>query len=242
MPIESFIAVSNEAQSVQDLFTHYQRAMASLGFDRLVFSLMTNHPMLQLPAGHGIMSNYPQAWIDFYMQEGYEFIDPVRHKVFTAEAVFSWRDIGRQQSLTSKQAACLRLAEDAGLHDGIGIPLRGPCGALAGIGAACSSPGSQLSQKDLSRALLLSQQFYASFRRIERKPASEFRLIALSRAEATVLEWCARGKTKNEIACILMISPHTVDFHLRKAQQKLEASNRIAAASKAIQQGLIRAS
>ncbi|WP_372016998.1 helix-turn-helix transcriptional regulator [Tistrella mobilis] len=54
-------------------------------------------------------------------------------------------------------------------------------------------------------------------------------LPRLSRRERECLEWAARGKTNLDIAVILGISGHTVDFHMRGAMNKLGVSNRIVA-------------
>jgi len=48
--------------------------------------------------------------------------------------------------------------------------------------------------------------------------------------EAEVLGWIARGKTNNEIAGLLFISPHTVRKHIENIFEKLEVRTRTAAA------------
>src|SRR5260370_22553921 len=115
--------------------------MAARGFDQIVLSLITAHPVIGQPARHGFMLNYPQAWARFYAEKRLERIDPVRQYIPYAEAAFTWASLPERMSLIPAQLDCLRLGMAAGLRDGIGIPLRGPCGALAGIGAASSKGG-----------------------------------------------------------------------------------------------------
>lgn len=55
----------------------------------------------------------------------------------------------------------------------------------------------------------------------------------LSTKEYECLHWVGMGKTSEEIAIILEISRHTVNFHLRNAFAKLDAPNRPAAIAKA---------
>jgi DNA-binding NarL/FixJ family response regulator len=62
----------------------------------------------------------------------------------------------------------------------------------------------------------------------------------LSSREMDVLHLLARGKTTAQIAAELFISENTVKTHVRHIMEKLEASNRAEAVSKAMQLGLIR--
>jgi DNA-binding NarL/FixJ family response regulator len=61
----------------------------------------------------------------------------------------------------------------------------------------------------------------------------------LSERELEVLECLAQGKTTSQIASELFISDNTVKTHVRHILEKLGASNRAEAVSKAIQMGLI---
>ncbi|MEJ2599298.1 MAG: response regulator transcription factor [Anaerolineales bacterium] len=61
----------------------------------------------------------------------------------------------------------------------------------------------------------------------------------LSSREMEVLGCLAQGKTTNQIAESLFISENTVKTHVRHILEKMEASNRAEAVSKAIQMGLI---
>ena len=62
----------------------------------------------------------------------------------------------------------------------------------------------------------------------------------LSARESSVLRLLAEGKRNKEIADSLLISERTVKFHVSALMQKLDASNRTEAVTKAIVQGLVR--
>lgn len=64
--------------------------------------------------------------------------------------------------------------------------------------------------------------------------------VGLSKREREVLDCLARGMTTAQVAQELFISENTVKTHVRHILEKLEASNRAEAVSKAIQIGLIR--
>jgi DNA-binding NarL/FixJ family response regulator len=64
--------------------------------------------------------------------------------------------------------------------------------------------------------------------------------VALSKREMDVLRCLAKGMTSAQIASDLFISENTVKTHVRHILEKLEASNRAEAVSRAIQLGIIR--
>jgi len=59
--------------------------------------------------------------------------------------------------------------------------------------------------------------------------------LGLTRREAEVLTWLARGKTNSEIGKIVEMSARTVEKHLEHIFQKLGVENRTAAARCALQ-------
>lgn len=242
MAIEGFIRASSRSDSTQELFEGFREAMAALGFDYVLFSLLTAHPSLELPAGHGLMHGFPDAWTAFFIRDDGEVIDPLRRKVFLSDDVFSWNSAMEGYPLPKKDVPRLLRAQKAGLHEVIGIPLRGPHGALACAIAASEKPQDKIWRMEARpRSFLLAQQFYRHFRRLEEKMPLQQIIVWLSTHERAVLEWCAKGKTREEISDILCISPSTVKFHIQRAQDKLATANKTAAALKAMQQGLIRA-
>jgi DNA-binding CsgD family transcriptional regulator len=237
--IDPFIEVSLSCKSTDELFARFRQAMSQLGFDRLVFSLMTDHARYGLNARHGIASNYPEDWMRHYLAAGYEDVDPVRQWVVTADGPFCWRDPVRAPALSKMQRSLLDQAEEAGLKDGIGIPLRGAHGALAGLGAATSVGPLPLTTPVLNRANLLAQQFYVAYLALL-APKRALAPVILSEAEREVLKWSADGKSKREIAEILGMSRHTVDCHCRRMLQRLDVPNVTAALMRAVQVGALQ--
>jgi LuxR family quorum sensing-dependent transcriptional regulator len=241
--IEEFIDASNKAQSIDELFALYKAAMGKLGFDRLIFSLMTDHIAIQRRAGHGIFFNYPEDWMKYYVEKKFEVIDPVRRQMYVAPTIFSWKGVTELPTVTETQNRFMLEATEAKLYDGIGIPLRGPRGAIAGVGAASSSGSVEIKNKNLmSYVNLVSQQFYTVYLSLEMQPevteTSEF--VLLTDREQETLKWLACGKTKSEIADIVGISEHTVHSHVKSSLKKLDANNTTMAVLKALQMGLIQ--
>jgi DNA-binding CsgD family transcriptional regulator len=55
----------------------------------------------------------------------------------------------------------------------------------------------------------------------------------LTDREVEILGWVARGKTNNEIALLLVVSPHTIRKHLEHSYEKLRVHTRTAAVARA---------
>jgi DNA-binding NarL/FixJ family response regulator len=71
-------------------------------------------------------------------------------------------------------------------------------------------------------------------------PAQSRRTHALSEAERRVLALVAEGRSTEQVALALTLSPHTIRTHLRNVMRKLEASSRAHAVAIAIREAAIR--
>jgi DNA-binding CsgD family transcriptional regulator len=69
--------------------------------------------------------------------------------------------------------------------------------------------------------------------RFDALAAHETNGSGLTDREAEILAWVARGKTNQEIAALLVVSPHTVRKHLEHAFKKLRVHTRTAAVARA---------
>ncbi|MDR3578261.1 MAG: response regulator transcription factor [Anaerolineaceae bacterium] len=101
---------------------------------------------------------------------------------------------------------------------------------------------------DLRKSLLrlaegqgvLSPEITAPVMRALAHPDTDIHQPFLSDRELEVLNCLAEGQTTQQIAACLFISENTVKTHIRHILEKLEASNRTEAVSKAIQLRLIQ--
>jgi LuxR family transcriptional regulator, quorum-sensing system regulator BjaR1 len=225
--------------SKEALFDAFCEAMVQFGFDRINFSVRRDLDLEEEHIGFGIISTYPEDWQAYYEEKNLAAIDPVLKCAVSNYGTFRWKDLERSSNLNRKQITFMRQAEDAGLHNGLGIPFNGPKLQIAGIGLATSQRGLlHLPKLDLINAYC--NQFYAVYKRILAKPdVSKASSVILSPKEQDVLRWIASGKSDPEIARIMNISVNTVDYHIRHIFQKLEVNNRVAAAIKGMLSGEI---
>jgi DNA-binding CsgD family transcriptional regulator len=144
-------------------------------------------------------------------------------------------------ALTRRQKLCLNLGTEAGLNNGICTPLWGPQHRFAGIGLA-STEKKDACDGNVDMITAYCNHFYIAFQRLHTKPENACNPVLniyLTCREKEVLTKVAEGKSDQDIALILKLTAHGVDFHLRNIFKKMQTNSRIYAASKAIDLGLI---
>ena len=166
--IERFIEEANEAKTTQEVTRLFGKALKEFGYDRFCYSLVTDHPSLGLPAGHGIAANYPEDWMSHYRANHYEKKDPVpRHGLGMLQA-FTWESVHQARELKADEKKVMNEAVDAGLLDGIAIPICGHNGEMAGVGLASSTRGTRPDISVLRKLQALAIQFHLVFTDLEK--------------------------------------------------------------------------
>jgi len=234
-----FIENTNNAKNVEELFVLLESELARLGYDLFVYSLLTDHLAIGKQAGHGELGNYPEGWFQCYMEKDYLHIDPVVRYVGQYRSPVYWKDLKKNHHLTTAEKKVLNEGGEAGLLDGIGIPIHGPCGELAGLGVASSTGGVLTDKNQLSLLAAIAQQFHLTYCELQKNSGQLKPFPSLTKREREVLKWCATGKCNWDIAKILSISEHGVEFHLRNIFKKLEVNSRVSAVVSGIRFGLI---
>ena len=140
------------------------------GLDRAIFSLSTEHDDIDTSAQLGLIHNYPRDWMDYYFEKGFDRIDPVLIHAANKVGMFEWKEIPRYLELRKKQRLCLNLGEEAGLHNGLGILMRGPRNQTAGIALATVEKKDAF-DGNLDLVSAYCHHFYAAFKRLNERPA-----------------------------------------------------------------------
>ncbi|MGE4350605.1 MAG: autoinducer binding domain-containing protein [Bdellovibrionales bacterium] len=245
MDLTQFISSSNEAKSAEELYTLLEQALFDVcGYDRVLFSLMSDHPSLGLREGHGVMRNYPDGWMKHYVEKGYEYIDPVRRFGFRHVGPFIWDALPLVMDLTPQQKICMHECCESGFYNGAAVCLRGLTGELGGIGVANSTNDASDKPEDVRYKLglfnAIAQQFYVVFCAVhdKRKGMDDYRVVLTSR-EIEVIRHMARAKKDDCIAHDMNMSRHAVDFHVRNILKKFNAPNRMYAVMRAVNSGIL---
>ena len=239
MTLEEFITRSNGASSREEVFSLFQQALKDLGYDSVVYSLLTDHPSIGRKAGHGVMGNYPTDWMDYYMARGYFAKDPIPKHAFTTAAAYTWEHVVNSCRISPRQRRLMCEAEEARLLSGAAVAIYGPNFEVAGVGIASTTGGLKPSADTLCLIRALSHQFHFAYSRFDRVRAEAQTLVYLTPREREILSFSAEGKSIPAVAAILSISEAGVKFHLQNIYKKLDVSTRQTAVVKGIRLGLI---
>lgn len=205
----------------------------SLGFNNFAYAVRTTAPFTR-PKTH-ILGNYPNEWVERYQAKNYGSHDPSIERSVRLKQLVVW-----DKNLHTENPQLFSEANDWGLKYGVTLTTRGVDNTLQvlsfsrnyGVITKKEEPILNLKLKcllDLTHEKMCHVNTY-HFGRVE---------IILSPREKEILQWTADGKSASEISLILGITVHTVNFHLKNLQQKLDANNKTASAARAVALGLI---
>jgi DNA-binding CsgD family transcriptional regulator len=241
--LQSIIEVLQGAESQNDAFAKFSSAIKGYGYDRVGFSLMTDHPSIGHKAFHWQSSSFPGDWMAHYLENNFHIIDPVFQRVLQKPGPFFWSDavdaldgsgmieaqfIGRSKTMMHEAA-------DAGLADGIGVSLVNEMGEIAGLGISRSEQDTAKDMQAFADIYLLSFIFHEKYMSF----FAPMDLPQLTRREKDVLLWSASGKTDWEIAQITGISQATVRFHWANIFKKMGVNNKLTATMNAVRRKII---
>lgn len=239
MTLLQFVIASRRLKDPEALFVLFIDAMRVLGYDRINFSIISANNIPLEHQGFGKINTYPFAWQHYYVRNNCRQIDPVALCATSMFRPFHWSELERLMELTKRQIRFLKDAEAAGLHNGIGVPFKGPKWQVAGVALATSQKdATDLPPLDYVVAFC-NQMFEVYCSLVGEAPKPISTESPLSKRECQVLEFIGKGMTDAETGVLLGIQTSTVDSHLRSAFGKLKAKTRTGAAMTAQKMGLI---
>lgn len=235
--MELCIEYISSSENVEIAFSRYSEILKNDGYDKAVYTLITDHPSLNLPATHGIATSYPQDWLEHYNEKLYFHEDPVVIRGSRNRTPFFWDDLYYDRNFSKKSLDILRQGADAGIRDGTGITFTGAAGELSGIAIAKSENGDKKKEYDyLAKAHFISTFFHETFINLH---SEKVLLPKFTSREKDVLLWACEGKSDQLISDKLTISIDTIRFHWKNIFRKLETKNKTHAVAKSIRLGVI---
>lgn len=235
--LETYIERITQSETIDDAFEKYCAIIKKLGYDRVVYSLLTDHPSINLPRQHGLASSYPEQWVKDYNEKGYMDYDPVAKLLLETVTPFFWSDTLKALDTTGIPAKVMNEARESGLNDGIAFSMPSKFGEVTAFGLARTNSDDKETKdyRCLASIHLLGLFFHETCQQKHQQKHE----ITLTVRETEILQWASEGKTDDIISDILNISANTVRFHWKNIFQKLDAHGRVYAITKAIRLQLI---
>ncbi|MDQ4428376.1 MAG: transcriptional regulator SdiA [Yokenella regensburgei] len=231
----------------RDMLQHFQTLTSSEQIYKLLqqqtelleydyFSLCVRHPVPFTRPKVSIHTSYPERWINQYMAENFQAIDPVLKVENFCRGHLPWDDTLFRDATTLWEAA-----RDNGVCKGVTQCLMLPNRAMGFFSVSrentkvknpCSDDEMELRLQTLVELSLLT------LLRLDDDMVTPPEM-RFSKRELEILKWTAEGKTSAEIAMILSISENTVNFHQKNMQKKFNAPNKTQIACYAAATGII---
>lgn len=239
MDLVEFIVESNRTKSIEELTNNFLKFLNNFGMDRFIMGQISHDATAQKEKYLGLLVNYPQEWMEYYVANHYVNHDPVYLAALTARKPFTWAEVETQKNLTPLNKQVMNECREHKLYSGVGLSIHQPLGGIIGMGFAGSEKDARCDKDALSLIYAAANQFFICYADLTKFDSLD-QNIKLTNRECEVLLWLARGKTKPDIADILAISESSIKRHCEAIFQKLSVNNIPLAVAKAIRMGLIR--
>jgi LuxR family transcriptional regulator len=230
---EDFVASLQTLPTEDAVFTKLSAMARELGFDYCAYGVRTPLP-ISAPRTR-MFNNYPVAWQEKYVAQGYLAVDPTVGHGMRSVVPVVWSDM-----LFVQARELWEEARAYGLNVGWAQSTRDSGGLMGLLTLARSAEfidGPELLDKEY-RMVWLTQVAHMGMARFMTSIMPE-QDVKLSPREIDVLRWTAEGKTSGEISDILGISERTVNFHINNLMTKMNVTNKTAAAIRAALMGLL---
>jgi len=234
--LQSLVAEIGRVDSLAGLERLLGEAVPRLGFDH--YALVHHVDLAGPPTGAVHLDNYPADWRREFIEARYYVDDPVHVACRRAARPFFWRDLPALLPLNRRQVAMLADGREAGLADGLTVPIHLP----GDVSGSCTFA---VRGREVTAALAPAAQFFAGHafeaarRLADRRHRQATAPVALTARQLDCLHLVARGKTDSEIAVLLGISRETAQEHVEAAKTRLWVATRTQLVARALFHGLI---
>ncbi|MBP1299932.1 helix-turn-helix transcriptional regulator [Bradyrhizobium elkanii] len=193
--------------------------------------------------GPSLISSYPKSWTSHYFREGYDNIDPVLQEPRTTSRMVLWDGRSARSAKSAKQR---RLFDDAlsfKIRTGLTVRIPSSQNQFAAFTLAVDERSLGFdrfieSSQDMLEMVGLTFHAHVSAK-IGRALIGDGSINPLTQRERQCLGWISDGKTMQDIAELLDVSPRGVKFHLDNARRNLAALTLPHAVALAFRQGLL---
>jgi len=240
MTLNRYLEALTNAQSLEELWDMHCRKMAGYGFDRLLYGFTRYRSGTSLgdPDDFVILTNHPTTYAETFVSEGLYFHGPMVRWALDNEGACSWRvvaDMIQTGNMTPSEAKVIQFNLSHKVHAGYTI------------GFKSISPRAKGGIALTARAEMFQDQVDALWDRhgqdiLVMNNVAHLKILTLpytapgrglTRRQREALGWVGDGKTTQDIALLMGLTPATVEKHLRLAREVLNVETTAQAVLKA---------
>ncbi|MGG7646362.1 LuxR family transcriptional regulator [Rhodovulum sp. YNF3179] len=233
------------ARSMEDVWARHIDKMAEFGFDRMIYGFTRFRSTVTMADMHDavILTNHSEDYRRAYIDEGlYTQAAMVRWAAENPGAL-SWAYAAERMQrglLSDEERRVLEFNRAHGLTAGYTISFKGVSAISIGAIGLCARSG--MSQEAVDALWAISGGEIVAMNNVMHLKLLQLpyrKGDRLSPRQREVLQWVADGKTVQDVACVMGLTAATVEKHLRRARQALDAETTAHAIMKAAIQNQI---
>lgn len=227
------------ANSVEDLWTLHTTQMATFGFDRVMYGFTRYRTSSSLgdPQDWVLLSNQSPEYMKVFFDEGLYYHAPMIRWALANNGACSWRwmiDMTRIDNLAPSELRVMEFNRSMGVTAGYTVSFRSLSERTKGAVALTAKAGTSQDAVDQVWAThgdeIVVMNNVMHLKLLTLPYSGERRL---TRRQREVLQWVGDGKTTQDIALLLKLTPATVEKHLRLAREALDVETTAQAVLKA---------
>jgi LuxR family transcriptional regulator len=230
------LAAMTASQTVEDLWALHTAAMADYGFDRLIygFTRYRSGQSLGDPQDWVVLTNQTPAYMKVFIDEGLVYHAPMLRWALENNGACSWRWMDSPGNLSPSEQRAHDFNRSMDVTAGYTISFRSISERTKGAIALTARKGmtqdavEQVWVRDGDDIIIINNVLHLKLLTL---PYSGQR--HLTKRQREVLQWVGDGKTTQDIAILLDLTPATIEKHLRLAREALDVETTAQAVLKA---------
>lgn len=240
MDTVAYIDRLTNASSIEELWAMHTQRMALFGFDRLIYGFTRYRTTTSLgdPDDFILLTNHPKTYTDVFIGQGLYFHAPMVRWALENDGACSWRllqDMIDSDVLSDSERKVIAFNRAHGVTTGYSISFRALSSRSKGAIALTARDGLSQDEVDSIWARhgrdIVTMNNVAHLKILALPYNSASRTLTPRQREA--LEWVGDGKTTQDIAMLMGLTPATVEKHLRLARESLNVETTAQAVLKA---------
>lgn len=227
-------AITN-APSVEAVWALHCAHMADYGFDRLIYGFTRYRSGTSLgdPQDWIVLTNHGDTYMDGFIGQGYVYHAPMLRWALENTGACSWKWMDTPHNLTVEEAQVVRFNLSHQVSAGYTVSFLSLSERIKGAIALTARAG--LTQDEVeniwdekgNEIIVMNNVLHL---KIQALPNA---VRHLTKRQREVLQWVGDGKTTQDIAILLGLTPATVEKHLRLARAALDVETTAQAVLKA---------
>lgn len=240
MSLRSYLLGVADSKNIEELWEAHVAKMGEYGFDRLLYGFTRYRTSTSLgdPSDFIILTNHTREYTSVFLDEGHYFHAPMVHWALANEGAKSWKllaDMDRSKTLSKEERRVLEFNRDMGVTAGYSISFKSI--SARSKGAIALTARKDMDQADIDKVWAEHGADITLMNNIVHLKILTLPYTAPNRAltarQVEALEWVGDGKTTQDIALLMGLTPATVEKHLRLAREALSVETTAHAVMKA---------